>query len=71
MRPLPLSPAYLNLQEAAPEELRGLPVAGHWRTRAGMLEGMRYGGAWHPLSGAKRGAGNTVLIGGLILVPET
>lgn len=68
--PQPLSPLYHGLPEVQAEALRGCPIAGHWRERSAILEGCRYGGAWHPLRGAKRGPGGTVLIGGMVLVPE-
>lgn len=66
----PLSDCYLKLPEVSLEQLRGRPVAGHWRVRSGMLEGCRYGGAWHPLRKAERGPAGMLLIGGMILVPE-
>jgi hypothetical protein len=70
MNQQPLSECYLRLAEVSQEELKGRPIAGHWRERSGMLEGCRYGGAWHPLRGAERGPGGTLLVGGMILVPE-
>jgi len=66
----PLSACYHQLPEVSREQLKGRPIAGHWRERSGMLEGCRYGGAWHPLRGAERGPGGTLLVGGMILVPE-
>lgn len=66
----PLSDCYLKLPEVSLEQLKGCPVAGHWRVRSGMLEGCRYGGAWHPLRKAERGPAGMLLIGGMILVPE-
>lgn len=69
-QPLPPSDCYLKLEQVSQDDLKAVPVAGHWRVRSGAIEGARFGGAWHPVPFAKRGPGNVLLVNGMILVPE-
>lgn len=61
---------YWNLPAVEPSSLQGVPIGGQWRIRGGILEGQRYGGAWHPIRRGQRGPRGVLLVNGLVLVPE-